>query len=122
MKLTRSKEAWVFNKVKHYSQLLQISEPTVFLTMAAYNRWKQTQRIYGGQRVGRTECGGVCHRKEGIIVILVTKVPNLDMLDELIRHEMIHYAKPSYNHRSNTFRDRMWKLKQGKVKNGRFIK
>lgn len=124
MKLTKAKQKWVLDKVAHYSSTLNINAPTVFMTMARYNGWKMANRERTGQRIGRANpyLLGVCHRDEGFIVVLVKKSPNLSRLDETIRHELIHYAKPSYNHCSQTFQDRMDQLKKGKVKNGRFYK
>ena len=127
MKLTKAKSKWVNDKVRHYCSLLEIEPPKVFLTMAEYNVWKKAEREKTGfKRVGRSQCLGVCHRKEhdhignGFIVILVKRLINTKALDSVIRHELIHYAKPSYNHRSQAFADKMKLLKQGKVKNGRF--
>lgn len=123
MKLTKAKRAWVEQRVAHYSDLLQVKPPKVFCTMAEYNRWKAEIRRYKGQRVGRSaRCLGVCHRQNGFIVVLVKNRwhKNTAMLDHTIRHEMIHYTKPSYNHQSAVFHKRMKQLKQGKVKNGRF--
>jgi hypothetical protein len=71
-------------------------------------------------RVGRSNCLGVCHRKDSFIVILIKRSSDLEDLDHTIRHELLHYAKPSYNHYSAEFEDRMKKLKLGKIKNGRF--
>jgi len=121
MKLTKSKRQWVDNKVKHYCELLQIQAPKVFLTMSEYSAWKKIKREESGYtRVGRSNCLGVCHRDDGFLVILVKRSPSLARLDQTIRHELIHYTKPSYNHWSETFKDRMEKLKKGKIKNGRF--
>ena len=119
--MTTSKRKWVINKVDYYCKLLEINPPKIFLTMADYNRWKTEERARtGAKRVGRTQCLGVCHRDSGFIVILVKRSPNLERLDQTIRHELIHYAKPSYNHHSKDFADRMKRLKLGKIKNGRF--
>jgi hypothetical protein len=96
------------------------------MTMAEYDQWKKDFRrvnnLKKGTRVGRTTCLGVCHRDMYFIVVLVKRSPSLIHLDDTIRHEMIHLAKPSYNHRSKEFADRMKRLKQGKLKNGRFCK
>jgi len=120
MKLTKSKRQWVLNKVNFYSDILGIEPPKVFLTMSDYNQWKADKRSKKGERVGRTECYGVCHKKDGFIVILPKSSPSLKHLDDTIRHELIHYTK-SYNHCSSVFEDRMKRLKKGMVKNGRFI-
>ena len=121
MKLTEHKRLWILNKVVHYCELLKVAPPWVFLTMAEYNQWKKEQREKTGhKRVGRSDCLGVCHRKENFIVILPKRMSNLAAVDHTIRHELIHYAKPSYNHHSADFADRMKKLKDGKIKNGRF--
>ena len=123
MKLTKSKIKWIHDKVQHYCNLLQVSAPRVFFIMAEYNRWKvEKRKSSNGSRVGRTSCLGVCHRSEGVIVILVKRAKNLIELDNTIRHELVHYTKPSYNHYSKEFIDRMKRLKNGKIKNGRFIK
>lgn len=122
MKLTEHKRQWVDTKITHYCSLLQIEKPAVFLTMSEYNHWKVQERIKTGfSRVGRTQCLGVCHRENKFIVILVKRALNLAGLDNIIRHELIHYAKPSYNHRSKEFQDRLKRLKQGKLVNGRFV-
>ncbi|KKM04471.1 hypothetical protein LCGC14_1763890 [marine sediment metagenome] len=121
MKLTKSKMTWVINRVNHYCKLLEITPPEVFLTMAEYNQWKVQKREESGySRVGRSTCLGVCHRQDKFIVILIKRARDLVRLDDTIRHELIHYAKPSYNHYSLAFRDRMNKLLKGKIKNGRF--
>lgn len=121
MKLTKHKREWVAEKIKHYCSLFEVAEPRVFLTMAEYNREKERLRKkHGYTRVGRTECIGVCHRVDKFIVILVKRNKNLAQLDETIRHELIHYAKPSYNHYSAEFKDRMKRLKEGRIRNGRF--
>lgn len=122
MKLTESKRKWVLNRVEHYCQLLEVPAPRVIMTMADYNRWKAEERKrVPYKRVGRVSCLGVCHRDAGFIVILVKRSPNLERLDQTIRHELIHYTKPSYNHRSLVFQKRMDQLKKGQIKNGRFI-
>lgn len=120
MKITKSKKDWINKKVKYYCSLLQIEPPQVFLTMAEYNCWKIDERRYKGERVGRTNFLGVCHRLSKIIVILVKKSSCLNCLDDTIRHELLHYAEPSYNHFSNIFHAGMKKLKKGKIKNGLF--
>lgn len=122
MKLTKNKIEWVHKKVAHYCSLLKCPVPNVFLTMADYNRWKEQKRITCNYtRVGRSNALGVCHRTDGFIVILPKKAPNCACLDRTIRHELIHWAKPSYNHRSLEFHDRMMRLKNGKIdSNGRF--
>jgi hypothetical protein len=119
MKLTKHKREWVLNKVELYSKFLEIEPPKVFLTMTEYNKWKQEKRTQRGERVGRTNCYGVCHKKEGFIVILPKVSPSLKHLDDTIRHELIHYTK-SYNHCSKQFETAMKRLKAGRVKNGRF--
>jgi hypothetical protein len=122
MKLTAHKRKFVEEKVIHYSNLLKVPAPKVFLTEVDYECWKASKRTYKGEKVGRTNCLGICHREEGFIVVLVKKSPSLERLDKTIRHEMIHYAKPSYNHSSKEFEDRMNKLKKGQVdSNGRFV-
>lgn len=122
MKLTKSKREWVNQKVSHYCILLQVNAPKVFFTMAEYNNWKAEERERTGfRRVGRTRCLGVCHRSQGFIVILVKRVANLSALDDTIRHELIHYTKPSYNHCSTVFHQRMEQLKKGQITNGRFV-
>lgn len=121
MKLTPAKRNWVSKKINHYCSLLKIETPNVFLTMAEYDQWKKEKRLKTGKiRVGRSNCLGVCHKRDNFIVILVKRAKNLDSLDETIRHELIHFSKPSYNHYSKEFKDRMKKLKLGKIKNGRF--
>lgn len=120
MKFTTNKKNWVINRVARYCKLLQINPPKIFFTMAEYNCWKQSKRTVIGQRVGRSQCLGVCHKDEGFIAILVKRSPNLSRLDQTIRHELIHYSKPSYNHRSQEFYDRMKRLELGHIKNGRF--
>ena len=120
MKLTQKKREWVIRKVEGYSEVLGIESPKVFLTMSEYNFWKENKRKEKGERVGRTNCLGVCHKSEGFIVVLPKRSPSLKILDNTIRHELIHYTK-SYGHYSKEFKDRMKRLKQGKVKNGRFI-
>ena len=120
MKLTKHKRVWVMNRVNHYCKILRIDSPNVFLTMAEYNVWKKERRKFKGQHVGRTQCLGVCHKKDGFIVILPKVSPSLNHLDETIRHELIHYTK-SYNHCSKDFERCMIALKKGKVKNGRFF-
>ncbi len=120
MKPTLSKITWVASKVIHYSKLLQISPPYVFLTMQEYDNWKETQRKKPGEQVGRTNCYGVCHREQQFIVVLIKRRSSLESFDDTLRHELIHYAKPSYNHYSKEFRNRMELLKQGKITNGRF--
>lgn len=120
MKLTESKKNWVIARVNYYCKLLEINPPNIFFTMAEYNRWKDTKRTIPREHIGRTQCLGVCHRDEGFVVLLVKKSPNLPRLDQTIRHELIHYSKPSYNHRSIEFHDRMKRLELGHIKNGRF--
>lgn len=127
MKLTVAKKEWVLNRVKHYSDLFCIAPPPkVIMTMAEYNRKKEElrERYTRHIRVGRSNPWllGVCHRKDGFIVILVKRHKNTAHIDHTIRHEMLHFCKPSYNHCSAIFQDRMERLKQGKLKNGRFYK
>jgi hypothetical protein len=137
MKLTSHKKQWVLDRVDKYCQLLQIEPPTVILTRKEYEDWKEQKReerrqrliklcgfAYNGyMRVGRgSRYLGVCHRIDKMIVILIKKSPNLSRLDQTIRHELIHYARPSYNHHSKEFRDRMERLLKGKVKDGKFVK
>jgi hypothetical protein len=67
----------------------------------------------------------VCHgnyknEKWKLIYLNVKRHDDLKGLDNTIRHELIHWAKPSYNHRSAEFADRMNKLLKGDIKNGRF--
>ena len=119
MKLTKHKKCWVMNKVKKYSEVLGIDPPKVFITMADYNRWKKEKRTHKGEKVGRTNCYGVCHKKEGFIVILPKESPSLKKLDNTIRHELIHYTK-TYNHYSKDFERCLKALKKGRAKNGRF--
>lgn len=123
MKLTEHKRKWSEEKINHYCSLLKCSVPKVFLTMAEYNSWKKQKRAESGyKRVGRTEALGVCHRQDGFLVILIKRSPSLDKLDDTIRHELIHWAKPSYNHRSQRFFDCMRKLKIGRLNDvGRFV-
>ena len=121
MRLTQHKREWVINKVKYYCEVLGIVEPKVFLTMSEYNTWKAQKRLESGfRRVGRSNCLGVCHKVDGFIVILPKRSRNLKCLDNTIRHELIHYSKPSYNHYGANFLDRMKRLKKGQIKNGRF--
>lgn len=122
MKLTLNKIIWIADRVVHYCNLLKVEVPYVFTTMQEYNEWKRTVRTIKGERVGRSNCLGVCHRREKFIVILPKRSSNLINLDEVIRHELIHYAKPSYNHCSRQFYERMRALKSGHInENGRFI-
>lgn len=131
MKLTEAKRKWVLNKVEHYCSLLKCPVPKIYLTMADYNRWKDTFRAKPGEHIGRTNVLGVCHGnirsmrtdEFNFIVILVKRHKDTKQLDDTIRHELIHWAKPSYNHCSKEFFDRMEKLKKGKLNaNGRFTK
>lgn len=137
MRLTISKIEWINKKVDYYCNLLEITPPRVMLTRKEYEKWKLQKRqqiindfklqnpdlpisIVAHTRVGRSNYLGVCHREEGFIVLNVKAESTLKAIDNTIRHELIHYAKPSYNHQSQTFQDRMKKLKRGKIKNGRF--
>lgn len=120
MKLTTHKKQWLEEKLILYCQLLEIEIPALILTKKEYENWKQEKRTNSNQRVGRVNYLGVCHKKDNLIVLNVKHHQNLLALDDTLRHELIHLAKPSYNHRSKTFVDKMRKLKQGKIKNGRF--
>lgn len=119
MKLTQAKRKWVIKKVNHYSNLLEVESPKIFFTMSEYNNWKKSIRQKRGEHVGRSQCLGVCHRDNKFIVILVKRSTNLAELDDTIRHEMLHYTK-SYGHYSDVLKDRMERLKKGKIKGGRF--
>lgn len=129
MKLTPSKIEWIKTKVNNYCQTLSVKPPTfLILTRKTYQEWKEwrkeTNPHYKGRNFSRFL--GVCHgnckyERFGMIALNVKLSPNLKRLDETIRHELIHWSKPSYNHRSQEFFDRMNKLKQGKIKNGRFV-
>lgn len=125
MKLTKSKRIWVDNKFTKYCEVLQIEKPNILLTRKEYELFKIQLREkinYQYTRVGRCVSNvlGVCHRKDNTIFINVKAEPNCKRLDQTIRHELIHYAKPSYNHCSENFDDRMKRLLNGSIKNGRF--
>lgn len=125
MKLTEHKRKWIQDKVVHYCSLLQVEVPTLLLTRKEYKLHKEVIR----QETGYTRVGsspsrvyGTCNRKRKVIFLHVKKTPNSKWLDDTIRHELIHYAKPSYNHHSPEFRDRMKLLKKGRIVNGRFTR
>lgn len=131
MKLTDSKVQWIKERVEYYCKLLEVDIPPLILTRKEYEQMKATRRAINPHYRGRnfSRFLGVCHgnityigkNKEAILIALnVKKHFNLKQLDETIRHELIHYAKPSYNHRSFNFFDRMKKLQKGNIKNGRF--
>lgn len=138
MKLTAHKREWVLAKVRHYCSLLLVEPPRVIMTGTEYEVWKKAKReervgrlrkVLGFEphrkpiKVGRssfTNYLGVCHRADKMIVVFVKKSQSLRRLDDTIRHELIHYAKPSYNHCSAEFRDRMERLRKGNIKNGKF--
>lgn len=124
MKITPFRREWISNRVSRYCSLLQVEPPRLILTFAEYDRWKKEKRSQSNYvRVGRgSSYLGVCHRNDSMIFLNVKRALNLRGLDDTIRHELIHYTKPSYNHYSVSFRVAMERLKQGKVKNGRFHK
>jgi len=124
MKLTDKKREWINQKINYYCNLLKVKIPRIILTHSEYEKFKKELREkYNHIRVGRSNYLGVCHRAEKVIIIRVKHLPNCKELDYTIRHELLHYAKPSYNHYSKEFYDRLKRLKQGKLnQEGRFIK
>jgi len=132
MKLTESKIKWIKNRVNYYCKLLEVEEPPLILTRKDYEEMKAKRRAINQHYRGRnfSRFLGVCHgnvtyqgvNKDYVLVALnVKKHYNLKQLDETIRHELIHYSKPSYNHRSFIFYDRMYRLLKGRVnEQGRF--
>ena len=128
MKLTEAKVSWVKEKVSKYCKLLEVPTPTfLILTRKGYEEWKDWRKEINSSYRGRnfSRFLGVCHgnyknERFKMITLNVKKHCNLNSLDDTIRHELIHYAKPSYNHRSQEFQDRMNKLLKGDIKNGRF--
>jgi hypothetical protein len=128
MKLTNSKIQWIKKQVNNYCKLLEVKPPTfLLLTRKNYEEWKAWRRTWQDRYRGRnfSRFLGICHgnfkyNRCRMIALNVKRHRNLEQLDNTIRHELIHYAKPSYNHRSFNFYDRMNKLKKGKIKNGRF--
>lgn len=128
MKLTESKVSWVRERVAKYCEALEVPPPTfLILTRKGYEEWKDWRKEINPSYRGRnfSRFLGVCHgnyklERFKMITLNVKRHYDLKGLDNTIRHELIHWAKPSYNHRSKEFHDRMNKLLKGDIKNGRF--
>jgi len=126
--LTDAKVSWVRERVAKYCEALEVPAPTfLILTRKGYEEWKDWRKEINPSYRGRnfSRFLGVCHgnikcERFGMIYLNVKKHNDLKGLDNTIRHELIHWAKPSYNHRSAEFADRMNKLLKGDIKNGRF--
>lgn len=138
MKLTAHRRQWIQDKTNHYCHLLQVEPPLILLRRKEYEEWKAKRKEEKRQgylkmgittipnkyiRIGRnaSRYQGVCHTDDKMIYLNVKKSSNLNDLDHTLRHELIHYAKPSYQHYTKPFVDRMERLKKGKISNGRFI-
>jgi hypothetical protein len=128
MRLTDSKIQWIKNRVNSYCKLLEVEVPTfLILTRKHYEEYKDWRKEINNNYRGRnfSRFWGICHgncknERFKMIALNVKQHPNLKSLDQTIRHELIHWSKPSYNHRSVEFYDRMNKLQKGDIKNGRF--
>jgi hypothetical protein len=128
MKLTESKISWVRERVAKYCELLEVPSPTfLILTRKHYKEYDAWRKELNPHYRGRnfSKFWGICHgnyknNRFKLIALNVKQHPNLKALDRTIRHELIHWSKPSYNHRSIEFYDRMNKLLKGDITNGRF--
>lgn len=133
MKLTESKVSWVRERVAKYCKLLEIENPPLLiLTKRNYDFYVEcckdalpnyrgrTWRRFWGLCIGSIKTWKNQPILNRVICLNIKALPNLKCLDNTIRHELIHFTKPSYNHRSQEFHDRMNKLLKGDIKNGRF--
>ena len=113
MKLTEAKTQWILTRVKQYCDILNITMPEIILTRKDYEQRKKERRQYESEHVGRTwhKFYGVAHRKENMIALNVKLSPNLERLDQTIRHEILHLYL-TYNHHSERFAKWMNELKQ----------
>jgi len=118
MKLTKSKQQYVKNKVIEYCKSMKCDVPNwLFLTASEWNEFKayvKETRFAGRKRNLKdpNKYWGLCWKEYKAIGIFVKKHPSLKWLDNTIRHELVHWVR-RYNHRSMAFAKNMNQLKMG---------
>ncbi len=86
----------ILEKVSIYSGRLSIAEPRVLLTTR--DVLEMPRQMTRGRRSTAYRYYGVAYLKSSMIFINIRKIPNEQVLDETIVHELIHMRFPYLSH------------------------
>lgn len=118
MKLTESKKTWVHNRIRKYCKEMEVAPPNLLiLTRRGWSEWANYQKELQGRSRYRSSanCYGICHHKAKVMAIFVKAFPNMQRLDQTIRHELTHYVR-RFGHHSKRFKEIMAQIKRGTFK------
>ena len=120
-------ETFVTHKCIKYCKMLKVDMPELIFEEKKYKLFEEYLESLYKDRYIPVKIGGDLRGASSLVqktvFINVDSAHNqtLDAIEDTLIHELIHYTKPSYKHYTKRFKMCCTKLKQGRVKNGRFF-
>jgi len=120
-------DVFTSHKCQYYCKRLEVTVPDIIFREKEYNLFNEyLKQLYKDRyvpiKVDGTLRGASSLAQETIFINLDSEEhKTYDDVEETLIHELVHYTKPSYKHYTKRFQECCKKLKQGRVKNGRFF-